>query len=393
MASAGPGSSPAAASMRCSIALTALIAAPTSAPEPAALLAAPGANGTALQSGELNYCAKIEEETNYVGQDIKYDNGSNHWFPVRPPHLQMSRGALITRRPPWQATISTCCASCRNSGSDPGSPTMCACWVWGYNNNPDCKKDKFKDDSEGCCWLKRRDDDGGLCAKEASKTHASAQTFGFFGELPHDGGLPDDGSTGWAVVFGLLGIIFAVSAYSRVSPAFARNIFSLAADGVQFTLSGGRGRGGDDGGGGYSSIAGASEAPTAAAREPAGRDKRAAFADSRGRGGGERTALHAAAAVGDTHTLQKLLRSQAKLLDAGDSRNYTAFHVACAGGHVECVKALCQAGCDTEVVNDVGLTGWELAAQLQRTKINALDKGELEVRARASPVSCCGFSL
>ena len=62
------------------------------APEPAALLAAPGANGTALQSGELNYCAKIEEETNYVGQDIKYDNGSNHWFPVRPPHLQMSRG-------------------------------------------------------------------------------------------------------------------------------------------------------------------------------------------------------------------------------------------------------------------------------------------------------------
>ena len=89
---------------------------------------------------------------------------------------------------------------------------MCACWVWGYNNNPDCKKDKFKDDSEGCCWLKRRDDDGGLCAKEASKTHASAQTFGFFGELPHDGGLPDDGSTGWAVVFGLLGIIFAVQA-------------------------------------------------------------------------------------------------------------------------------------------------------------------------------------
>ena len=261
---------------------------------------------------------------------------------------------------------------------------MCACWVWGYNNNPDCKKDKFKDDSEGCCWLKRRDDDGGLCAKEASKTHASAQTFGLFGDLPHEGGLPDDGSTGWAAVFGLLGIIFAVSAYSRVSPAFARNIFSLAADGVQFTLSGGRGRGGDDGGGGYSSIAGASEAPTAAAREPAGRDKRAAFADSRGRGGGERTALHAAAAVGDTHSLQKLLRSQAKLLDAGDSRNYTAFHVACAGGHVECVKALCQAGCDTEVVNDVGLTGWELAAQLQRTKINALDKGELEVRAPPS---------
>ena len=111
------------------------------------------------------------------------------------------------------------------------------------------------------------------------------------------------------------------------------------------------------------------------------------FADSRGRGGGERTALHAAAAVGDTHSLQKLLRSQAKLLDAGDSRNYTAFHVACAGGHVECVKALCQAGCDTEVVNDVGLTGWELAAQLQRTKINALDKSELEVRARAPPPS------
>ena len=90
MASAGPGCSPSASSMRCSIALTTLIAAPGSAPEPAAPLAVPGANGTALQSGELNYCAKIEEETNYVGQDIKYDNGSNHWFPVRPPHLQIT---------------------------------------------------------------------------------------------------------------------------------------------------------------------------------------------------------------------------------------------------------------------------------------------------------------
>lgn len=43
--------------------------------------------------GEVNFCGKIEENMNLYGMVIKSANRSNHWFP---------------------ATISTCCASCRN---------------------------------------------------------------------------------------------------------------------------------------------------------------------------------------------------------------------------------------------------------------------------------------
>jgi hypothetical protein len=61
-------------------------------------------------------------------------------------------------------------------------------------------------------------------------------------------------------------------------------------------------------------------------------------------------------------------------IDAGDQRCFTAFHVACASGRAECVALLLEAGCDTALVCDVGLTGWELAKDLQRTTVLALQK-------------------
>jgi len=52
---------------------------------------------------------------------------------------------------------------------------------------------------------------------------------------------------------------------------------------------------------------------------------------------------------------------------------YTPFHVACAGGHVRCATLLRNAGADTSLRNDIGLTGWELAAELRRGDIAALE--------------------
>jgi hypothetical protein len=81
----------------------------------------------------------------------------------------------------------------------------------------------------------------------------------------------------------------------------------------------------------------------------------------------------------DTHggaaaKLRALLQQQGVDLDinAGDQRRFTAFHCACAAGHVECVRALLAAGCDTTLRNDVGLSGWELAHELHRASVLTL---------------------
>ena len=90
--------------------------------------------------------------------------------------------------------------------------------------------------------------------------------------------------------------------------------------------------------------------------------------------------LHIAASSGDVKQMAACIlsqRSKAKskaLLDGGDHRQYTPFHMACAGGHVDCVRLLLDAGCDTALRNDEGLTGWELAAQLQRIDVLALQQ-------------------
>jgi hypothetical protein len=49
------------------------------------------------------------------------------------------------------------------------------------------------------------------------------------------------------------------------------------------------------------------------------------------------TSLHSAATVGDVKKLERLLKSSGcPQIDCGDSRRYTAFHVACAAGHLDC---------------------------------------------------------
>ena len=51
-------------------------------------------------------------------------------------------------------------------------------------------------------------------------------------------------------------------------------------------------------------------------------------------------------------------------IDDGDYRSWTAFHVACASGNMNCVRLLINAGCNTALRNADGLTGWEVAAHM-----------------------------
>jgi len=52
------------------------------------------------------------------------------------------------------------------------------------------------------------------------------------------------------------------------------------------------------------------------------------------------TSLHSAATVGDIKKLERVLKANGcPQIDAGDSRRYTAFHVACAAGHLDCKGA------------------------------------------------------
>lgn len=92
-------------------------------------------------------------------------------------------------------------------------------------------------------------------------------------------------------------------------------------------------------------------------------------------GRGRPTELHVAASVGQVARLQAQIDSaRPGDLDACDTKSYTPFHVACAGGHTDCVRALLVAGCDPMLRCDTGYTGWELAAQLKRDAVVALQR-------------------
>ena len=56
-------------------------------------------------------------------------------------------------------------------------------------------------------------------------------------------------------------------------------------------------------------------------------------------------------------------------MDAADTRSYTAYHHACAGGHAKCVALLVLAGCNTACVTDANKTGWELAVETHKTEV------------------------
>ena len=146
--------------------------------------------------------------------------------------------------------------------------------------------------------------------------------------------------------------------------AFWRNFVGLVRDGAAFVASMATGN-----------------APVARANLLANEASRVVGSDRSSVGGGvwlqakrgEPTPLHHAAASGNLTMLQHCLASASPpTVDAGDQRAFTPFHVACAAGHVACVKALMQAGCETHLRNDIGRTGWELAEDLRRHEVLTL---------------------
>ena len=59
------------------------------------------------------------------------------------------------------------------------------------------------------------------------------------------------------------------------------------------------------------------------------------------------------------------LQGKGRLLRQGDHRQWTALHVAAAGGHTTAVQLLLDAGCDRSLRNGDGLTAFEIAEQLR----------------------------
>jgi hypothetical protein len=101
---------------------------------------------------------------------------------------------------------------------------------------------------------------------------------------------------------------------------------------------------------------------------------------------GTSSPLHHAAATGNLQMLQNCLASTPPAtINSGDQRRFTPFHVACAAGHAACVKALLQAGCDTNLLNDLYRNGWELAADLRRNEVLALRPASAPLAAPAVP--------
>lgn len=82
--------------------------------------------------------------------------------------------------------------------------------------------------------------------------------------------------------------------------------------------------------------------------------------------------LHWAAIVGDEAKLERMLAKPGIQIDGVDERGYTAFHQACGNGHVDCVKVLVDAQCDTTKRNAVRLTGWQLASSMNKTEVCTL---------------------
>ena len=82
-------------------------------------------------------------------------------------------------------------------------------------------------------------------------------------------------------------------------------------------------------------------------------------------------ALHVAASVGNVCKLLdgiEPLVAAAKgaggavpwEVDAGDKSRHTPLHLAVMGGHVDCAKALLEAGCNPNLLTEKGVSGWDL---------------------------------
>lgn len=106
---------------------------------------------------------------------------------------------------------------------------------------------------------------------------------------------------------------------------------------------------------------------------------------------GAPNSLHSAASLGDDSKLLKLLGStKCPPIDDGDTRRYTPFHVACAGGHVGAARLLRNYGADTSLTNDQGLTAWELAEHLRRLEVVALQQEAPEYQPQPQAAKSTG---
>ncbi len=93
--------------------------------------------------------------------------------------------------------------------------------------------------------------------------------------------------------------------------------------------------------------------------------------------------LHWAAINGSVAEVEAILDTAPRqLMDAQDSRGYSAYHHACANGHAGAVQALVHAGCNTQLANDFHLTGWRLALSLKKENV-LTTLGEIGSRAHA----------
>ena len=186
-----------------------------------------------------------------------------------------------------------------------------------------------------------------------------------------------DGDGGWVLIVALAWVaalyVFGgvylghqrTGRYTHLHIEQGKQVLGLVKDGCDFTMAALRGEGG------RRTASGADE------RAASGADVESASADASSSivraTRGQPTPLHHAASVGDSAKLRKLLAAGASVdINSGDTRQYTAFATACAGGHAECVSALLEAGCDTQLACDTGLTGWELAKELKRHDVLAL---------------------
>jgi hypothetical protein len=172
----------------------------------------------------------------------------------------------------------------------------------------------------------------------------------------------------------------------------------LCKDGVQFTLARIRGmpqptaRAGES----RAALLGGSDAGGSDGLEVGGAGAANANATAGLASRGSASRLHMAASVGDATALEKQLnkvlkgqtpQAAAQLLNGGDKRRYTAFHVACAGGHAQCASLLLEAGCDGLLLNEAGKSGWGLALELKRTDILALPQYDAEA-VEAAEAAC-----
>ena len=152
-----------------------------------------------------------------------------------------------------------------------------------------------------------------------------------------------------------------------------KELWGLTVDGWWFVRGGGDGRRSLDAAEAHSLQS--SLLPRTAAMMPPNHSKQACT--------GPTTRLHQAAATGNAAAVEQILQGDCSTLDAGDKRRFTAFHIACAGGHVQVVKLLLGAGCDCTLENDNGYCGWQLAESLNRVEV-------LGLRASARTAKCSG---